>query len=277
MNCKNSKAAFVDALYGELTAEQREAFEGHLDSCPACAHAFAALQATSATMHRRERQAPDPAFMDSLWAHIAPELEKAGRRRQRFYTGLAKKLRALPRPRRLTAGLAGTVAIFLLGLFIGRRIYGPLPESQPALLARKSPVTASDIEARQKSLRYLERSKILLLGLVNAEAADAGSPTLGVQRNRQLSRALVQEADALKNELARSPYLRLRELIADIEMVMVQIANLEESQDLPAIELIKDTVDNRGILLKINLEKMKQDSEISRSFRKKNKKSQKSL
>ena len=65
------------------------------------------------------------------------------------------------------------------------------------------------------------------------------------------------EADVLKNDLTDSQQHRLQKLVADIEMILLQIANLEETQDLPAVEMIRSSVDRKGIMLKINLEKMK--------------------
>jgi hypothetical protein len=46
---------------------------------------------------------------------------------------------------------------------------------------------------------------------------------------------------------------RLRELVADLETVLLQIANLESGNDLEAVEFVKQGVENRGLLLKINL------------------------
>jgi hypothetical protein len=50
---------------------------------------------------------------------------------------------------------------------------------------------------------------------------------------------------------------RLEKLVGDLELILMQIANLEEKEDLPEIELVKDGVDRKGLLLKINLEQMR--------------------
>ena len=50
---------------------------------------------------------------------------------------------------------------------------------------------------------------------------------------------------------------RLRELVFELELILIQIANLETTGDLEAVDLIRDTVSNKEVLLKINLEKMR--------------------
>ena len=49
----------------------------------------------------------------------------------------------------------------------------------------------------------------------------------------------------------------LRALIDDLEVILLQIANLEAEHDVPAIELVRSGVDRRGILLKIQVEQMR--------------------
>ena len=49
----------------------------------------------------------------------------------------------------------------------------------------------------------------------------------------------------------------------ELEVVMMQIANLEIEYDSSAIELIRSSIDHEGIFMKINLHEMKQqESEL---------------
>jgi hypothetical protein len=47
------------------------------------------------------------------------------------------------------------------------------------------------------------------------------------------------------------------DLITDLELILLQIANLESEYNIPEIEMVKSGVDRRGILLKINIEEMR--------------------
>lgn len=118
-----------------------------------------------------------------------------------------------------------------------------LPTLQPASL-----------DARTS--RYLERSKILLLGLVNMETEGETPAMSNVQHKQAVARELVNEAGTLRAELSEADRQRLESLVADLEVILMQIANLEAGYDVPAIELVKSGVERQGLLLKINLTEM---------------------
>jgi hypothetical protein len=70
---------------------------------------------------------------------------------------------------------------------------------------------------------------------------------------KQVSRELIQEASFLKKELAQSDRERLESLIASLEIILLQIANLESENDLDAIDLVRDGINRRGLMMEINL------------------------
>ena len=51
--------------------------------------------------------------------------------------------------------------------------------------------------------------------------------------------------------------------MTDLEVILLQIANLETEYDLPTIEMVKSGVDRRGVLLKINIEEMRKNESQS--------------
>ncbi len=195
--------------------------------------------------------------------------------------------------------LAAAVALLVVGVLIGWLVFGPgAPEAPPvaerpgaveappragppvapAPSAEATPPRAAPPDVRkpspapsvaappvqraaldERASRYLERSKVLLLGLVNLEPAAGEAAALNLPRERELARALVQEAGPLQAALTAADQQRLRALIADLEVILLQIANLESGYDVPAIELVRSGVDRRGILLKINLTEMQQE------------------
>ncbi|MCB0306602.1 MAG: hypothetical protein KDI38_22765, partial [Calditrichaeota bacterium] len=82
--------------------------------------------------------------------------------------------------------------------------------------------------------------------------------SIDLTRFRQASQNLIAEAGYLKPALQQTRQQRLGKLVNDLELLLIQIANLEAENDLSAIEVIKSGMDERGILLKINLEEMRQ-------------------
>ena len=51
--------------------------------------------------------------------------------------------------------------------------------------------------------------------------------------------------------------------MTDLEVILLEIANLETEYDLPTIEMVKSGVDRRGVLLKINIEEMRKNESQS--------------
>ena len=80
--------------------------------------------------------------------------------------------------------------------------------------------------------------------------------TLNLSSQRRISEDLVQEAAYLKTALADPSETRLRELVADLEIILLQIANLEDEYDLDAVEMVQKGVDTQGVLFRIDLSKV---------------------
>jgi hypothetical protein len=112
----------------------------------------------------------------------------------------------------------------------------------------------ASVEAR--TWQYLDRSKVLLLGIVNTEPTAPDAAVLNLPRKQALARDLVAEAGRLQTELNTPAQQRMNDLVRDLEVILLQIANLEATHDLPAIEMVRSGVERRGILFKINLEAM---------------------
>jgi hypothetical protein len=109
------------------------------------------------------------------------------------------------------------------------------------------------VELASRTQDYVQRSQLVLLAIVNFDRESEDPYTLDLPYKQQLSRELVREADWLKQGLAESRQRRLQELVADLEAVLLQIANLEGAGDLDAIELVQTGVQGRGLFLKMHL------------------------
>ena len=113
------------------------------------------------------------------------------------------------------------------------------------------------VSLNERADRYLDRSKVLLLGLVNMDADEQEAGGFSLASQQQVARELIDESNALKTDLAGSNERLMRALIEDLEVILLQIANLEAGYDLPAIEMVQRGVDRRAIMLKINLTEMR--------------------
>jgi hypothetical protein len=142
---------------------------------------------------------------------------------------------------------AAALVLIIVGVFIGRMIFMPsVPAIQQAAQQPRG-------ELIHRTQNYIERSKLILLALVNFDPATEDPYALDLPYQQQVSRDLVQEASLLKSDLAKSDQRRLEELIANLEMILLQIANMESENDMEAIEILKEGVNRQGVLMQINL------------------------
>ena len=248
MNHAQCRELFVDAVYAELSPDRMKNFRQHLDSCTECSEAFGKLTSVINTMNVRRRDELSPADWVAFWNGLTPELD----RRSRPASGWLARVPDLPAlwSPRLRVGFVA-VGFLLVGVLVGRMFFPAGDMSADA----EQPVSAEQAALRQETMNYLDRSKILLLGIVNSD--DGFPEPQSLKRQQEFSRILVDEGGALKGRLTAGGEQQLRELIGDLEVILLQIANLEIENDFPGMEIIRGGVDRKGILLKINLEKMK--------------------
>jgi hypothetical protein len=104
--------------------------------------------------------------------------------------------------------------------------------------------------------RYLQRSKLVLLGVVNLDPNHRDVSSFDLTPERTLSRELVQETYSLKQELAASRQKRMLELLSDLEVILLQISHLQDGHNALGIELAKTGIRHKALVFKINLEEM---------------------
>ena len=177
MNCKKCKNMFVEAAYGDFEPEQQQAFEQHLASCQPCATAFREMQATLQVMAQREKAPANTEFLDSLWAQINPEIDQQPSSTR---TGKLPHLAPFLQSKWLF-GLTAAAALFALGIFVGRLVFSTAPPAEEFAQRHSGAVSEAHYQQiEQRSARYLERSKVLLLGIINHEPVEADSGILNL-------------------------------------------------------------------------------------------------
>jgi len=257
ISCRTSKDRMIEALYGELGLTDKERFDEHMRSCQECASEYSVLGATLRLMDKRERSDPGPEFWDGYWDRLSRRKvwEEAGEA-PRTLLG-ARLVRALSGIPRWSYQAAGAAALLLVGILIGSRLITP---PAPVSTATRGAVESGAVV---QAGNFIERSKILLLGLVNYDAATEDAYAFDLGRKKTMSRDLAAEAPAIRGALNAPGQKRLRDLVSDLEVIMMQIANLGSGQDVEGVELIKQGVDRRGIFLKIDLDRMGRDARSS--------------
>jgi hypothetical protein len=254
-DCKKCRDIFVDALYGELSSEKKPLFEKHIQECASCRQEYEEMTATMETMSQRIRSEPGAEFFDGFWSRLAERMDKeqvVPTTKDKWWESLFSR-KAGHTPRWAYQAVA-SILLVLVGIFLGRMFFAPgQGTDQPTTMVQAVFQPDSQINVSQRAFDYIQRSKLIVLAISNFDSQNQDPYTLDLPYQQQVSRELVQEASWLKGELSGRRHRRLQELVSDLEVILLQIANLEEESDISAIELVQDGVKSRGILFKIHL------------------------
>jgi hypothetical protein len=247
MRCQDCEKRFVEALYGELEGEAKRDFAAHLSSCSRCSRMYAEWEGALRTMSRRERPDPGQPYWDGYWARLEARLEpgkepskepgEPGRRGgwlDRVVPGWSNA------GLRWAYGVAAAVVLIAAGALVGRMILpGRAPETGTVAGKVVTPLPTGTVSDATSN-----------------PAVDGAFPA-DWSGQKKRSRELVAQAASLKGELNDPKQRRLRDLVNDLELILMQIANLESEGDMAAVELIRSSVDNQGLMFKINLEQLR--------------------
>ena len=273
------EALIADVLFGDLESERQVEFDRLMAEDDEFQALFEEMRSTLDVMDRRERRDPGAAYWEGYWGRL--EARMAGESRDNTESTAAATERSSQtwwRRRVVEAGhtswtvrVAAAAAILVVGMYMGRTFFAPsqqvafspvdsLPQGDTTPGPTPAPVFNDDGQVRlasadDRAMRYVEKSRVLLLALINTDPADDGYAS-SIGGHRQRSRALVSEATAIKEELDSPKQQRLRELVSELEKILLQIANLEAEEDPEEVEFIKGRVNDHDVMLKINLEQL---------------------
>jgi len=257
--CRHWRKAFPEAIYGELDERVRGKMERHLARCESCSGLYEKMAAAVRKLDARPAPDREPQFWEGYWDRLEARMGREavaapGRRRPAI---------SLPV---WACGAAGALFFIALGIFIGRTIVRPRPELQQAARVTSSPGAGAVETAIEpgsdtapvavRASRYLKRSRVLLLAVVNAGPRDEDPLQLNLALQKKTSEDLLREAAVLKQGLGGSDR-RLERLISELEMILLQIANLAPEPDDADIAFIRASVESGDILFKINLSEVR--------------------
>jgi len=233
-----------------------------------------------ALLENRRMDDPGNEFWDSYYDSLSARMkaDTAKLAQSSRGSGIASRLAnlLLPRPR-----LAWQIAlgVFLLssGILVGRfGLGGSESDTTGAsdLASSTEPVTpdiasgedgtASSDEAIARAHAVLGRSRTLLLGMVNFDVSEDDPSHLAINRRRNIARSLIDESAEISSQLAKTDQLQLNFLLTELEVILLQIANLGQDYDLAGIEMIQKGVNKKSLLFKIDIAEMRRlDEQLS--------------
>ncbi len=257
--CKKYETAVTAKIFGDLNAAAEDELNMHLRGCAACRNFLAEMEDVLGKLGAPQRPEMSEHFWESYWFRLTQRMENAERSAPapswaRVREWLREKWAAQPLAIPL-ARTAGVLALLICGVIIGHYwwpqnndVGKPIAQTAPQLI----PV------AQTRAEQWLERSKILLIGVVNEELSVDAKPDFSHQR--LVSRNLLTEARTLNRELDPVVDRQILQLMNQLELILLQIANLEAEHDLSAVELVRDGIARDGLLLKINIAELTQQN-----------------
>jgi hypothetical protein len=246
----------VDALYEELNSRQQKIFEDHLSSCETCSAEYQQLSWTLKVMDHREIPVAQPEYWQNYWARLSERLP--AKMPRIFWPDWRSWFPPVALPGR--PALIPLVAALLLvatGIFIGRTtlLRGPGPGVpvqatvfDPSLIAEFNELASS----------YLERTKMVLMGLNNFDPRMDDPAALNVSRHRDLSQELLLQGRMLRNHQVTAADPRMQILIDEIERVLLQVANSSGEDPMWTVRMAQEGIDKNSILLRITLVEIEQ-------------------
>jgi hypothetical protein len=253
-------------LRNELPEEDRKMMEVHLSGCTTCSGELDALRATTELL-ANGTQRPSEHRSELYWQHFAEKVDQriAMEGRDESAPSLIHQVLDAFIVHRKPFGIGFASALTLVMIAFGvwsLWLKSPVSgltghEKSPEQSAVKE-VTPSALKASidLKAQDYLEQSKILLIGLMNIDTKALGHGGGMLQREQEVSRRLVSESSVLTSQLTDPSQRRLKELVSDLQLILIQIANLGATHDTPGVEIIKGGIEHNDILFKINLEEI---------------------
>ncbi len=261
---RSVRKQLYEYLRGELQERSRREIEAHLASCEECREELEALR-ESVTLLDQHGQRPHEKRGELYWQQFAAKVDRRIEQEQeREPSTIGGKLldAFLVYRKPFSVGFASALTLMMIvfgvwSVWFRTPVQQPLmTEQQVTAPARGDQGSVQKVSAESRAQDYLEQSKVLLIGLINTDTKALPSSGPLLEREREVSRRLVRESTVLTSSLNDPSQQRLRELVSDLQLILVQIANLSTERGAAGVEIIKGGIEHNGIIFKINLEEI---------------------
>jgi hypothetical protein len=269
MKCHEVEIIISAHLDGEVTASEWREAEAHIRSCAHCAQTLALFRNSTAFIRQHATEfEPSP----RVWLGIARQLEAQPKRawHKKILARLLDLLNnhlfhpstAIRYVQVATAAAAVVLAaVFLLQKNSKKPVETSLTET---ITPSQSPSATPSVDfTKQQEKRqfaqallldevknYFEQAGVLLLEVKHLE------PELDRERLPQIRRAsqnLLEETLLLKKDLKQADLGILSPVVEQLEIVLLDLANLKEKAEKEEVELLQATIVKQDLLIKIEI------------------------
>jgi hypothetical protein len=259
MKCEESLNLLEEYLDGELGAGQQEPVSDHLIMCARCSQAFAALTAEQEIFARYDREIDvSPAVWAGIEERIVPVVESSSLWMKIaaiviLLIGLGSAYFLTSQEETITTTTKPSEQQFA-------RFDLPKPQEETRITRIKKSITpkrdnpgvlSSDLAYLdlddQDTVNHLEQTQNLLRSIRNATVSD-GEDEIDVSYDKALSQRLLNENVVLRRDAEMKAKFPTKTLLADLEPLLIDIANLPDHARPEEVRAIKERVDKTEIV-----------------------------
>ena len=252
LSCEPCQYLIADALYEQIDDRLEQQMLEHLENCADCQSTQQELLAAQAQLRDAGLSSghyddiPERAALGDIWGRIEPALDKIDAQR---YSQLPKRNLA-PWAAAITA-IAASVVVF----FSVTGPQGNNPAVQPQIVSTTS-VSSELVPTTNVSpelMNYLDRAQVMLMQVANTEPNNGSV----IPITNTFARNMAFEANLIGTVSENDVNSGQRKLLRDIEFLLLQIANLEESNMQEGVALMQRFLEENSILFRIRLLELK--------------------
>ncbi len=253
LSCESCQVLIADGLYDQLTESDNRDLQVHLQGCPQCKQVMHEAQMAKTDLESRGISSdsyddiPERAALDDLWYRLQPQLDsidaeryrQSHQRRHNFFSTWGPAF-----------AVAASLVLVLSIVLVSVDQQAPAPEVvtvQPA---------ANTVDP--ELLRYLTRAQTMLMQVANTEMQNASV----VPMQQTFARNMAQEASFLTTARDENFSSGQSRLLKDIEYLLLQIANLDESNMEEGVALLQRFMEENSILFRIRLVEMREQETV---------------
>ena len=255
LSCARARTLLPLHYYDAVDAPERDLLARHLEACTACG---AAWDRTRSVLSAVTSEAAFPREAEIDWAAnarvtVARAAVAAGARERRMETPARWGARRL-------AGILAAAAILVVAIGFGLR-RPPRPASAGATVpdaeSRSGDAAARYLQesvARRAAARSLRDGRSLLVDLMQSPVRCRRSDgTLDVAFEKERSRDLLRRMAVSQGTLSGPADRRLAELLGQLEFTLLQVTSLSDCAAARQIHELRQAIERRQLLLRIDL------------------------
>lgn len=261
MKCEEVLVLLEEHLDGELGVADQEHISEHLITCASCAEAFAELTAEQEIFARYDREIE---VSPTVWAGIEERIVPVSESSYGWWMKIAavfvlaiglgsvyflKQEEETPTTKTTPVEQQQEFARFTIPKPEKKetrikRIKKPVIKDNPDVLS--SDVAYLDIDD-QETVDHIEKTQNLLRSIRNFPVSD-GDEEIDVTYDKALSQRLLNENVVLRREAEMKAKFPTKTLLADIEPLLIDIANLPDHARPEDVRVIKERVQKTEIV-----------------------------